>query len=196
MHLFLRDRRPRWLSALLGSAAVLAALAVALAWLRIDLPELHDVVAGWNGPEAQSGADASPAGDASAGSADIGSQIALARTYAELGQRADGLQLLERLALQHPQDGEIAFARASLLGQGSDPNELETAYDLYDVAVAHSPRLGTLARLHQGVIRARLGDADGALRIWRQQLALQPEEPYRSLFEEAIARAGVTLSDG
>jgi tetratricopeptide (TPR) repeat protein len=200
MHLFLHDRRPRWRSVLFASAAVFGVVAAALAWLRVDFAEMADFVARWNpsasGDSTVRGSETVPGNAGSATpSAEVRSQLALAQTYAELGQRAEALHLLERLALANPEDGEIAFTRASLLGRGSDPGELETAFELYEAAAKQSPRLGALARLHQGVIRARLGDGAGALQIWREQLALQPEEPFRSLFEDAIARAGVVVSD-
>lgn len=196
MHLFLRDRRRRWLSVLLVAAGVLLVLAAAFTWSRVDRSEILGFLAQWNGPEATqregdiSASLGSATSPSAAESADVREQIALARSYADLGQRLEGLQVLERLAQAHPQDGEIAFIHASLLSQGSDPAELETAFELYETAAARSPRLGDLARLHQGVIRVRLGDAPGGVRIWRDQLALQPEQPYRSLFQDAIARAG------
>lgn len=191
MHLFLRDRRPRWLSALLIAAAVFVVLAVALAWLRVDLYELRAFLSSpWSGPEGERTAESPEIAPSAASSADVRAQIALAKSYADLGRRAEGLDLLARLADAHPEDGEIAYARASLLAQGTDRGELETAFALYEAAAARAPRLGALARLYQGMTRARLGDAPGALAIWRDQLALQPEAPYRSLFEDAIARAG------
>lgn len=178
MHLFLRDRRPPWLSMLRYAAAVSVVLAVVLAWLRVDLSELRAFL-----PSSSEDREAArdPAHDAR-------ERLALARTLADLGRRAEGLELLARLSRAHPEDGEIAFARAALLAQGDDRGELETAFALYATAAARAPRLDALARLHQGLIRARLGDAAGALAIWREQLALEPEEPYRSLFEEAVAR--------
>lgn len=198
MHLFLRDRRSRWLSVLLVAGLALLILAAALAWLRVDRSEILGFLVPWSAPEVatkdaggpDTSRDGNPAPAPAVASPDVRAQIALARSYADLGQRLDGLQVLERLAHAHPQDPEISFARASLLAQGSDPAELQTAFELYEAAASRSSRLGILARLHQGVIRVRLGDAPGGVRIWRDQLALQPDEPYRSLLEDAIARAG------
>lgn len=194
MHLFLRDRRPRRRSAALILAVALAALVIAFAGLRVDLSLVRALLP-WDATGAQqAGGDGdaarAPDAPAAAGAAEVRVQIALARTYADLDRRADGLALLDRLADKHPHDGEIAYARASLLAQSADREELETAFSFYEMAAAQAPRLAALARLYQGVIRMRLGDGPGALAIWREHLASGPEEPYRSLFEEAIARAG------
>jgi hypothetical protein len=133
---------------------------------------------------------------AAANPADIGTQILLAQTYAELDRRADGLEVLDRLGKAYPKDGEIAFARASLLSQGENPAELRRAFEFYARAASVTPRLTSLARLHQGEIRVRLGDRPGAVRIWQDHLARFPEESHRALFEAAIAQARAPATGG
>lgn len=190
MHLFLRDRRPRWRSALLIAGAVVVVLAAS----RVDLAALRAFLA--PADEAGPGEDTVLAKiePAAADSPGIRARIALAWGYADLGRRSEGLDVLAHLRAAHPQDGEIAYAYASLLAQGSEAAELEGAFELYEAAALGAPQLAPLARLNQGLIRVRLGDASGGAAIWREQLAQQPAEPYRSLLENALAR--VESGDG
>lgn len=206
MHLFLRGRPPRWLR-LFAFALVMLGVGAAAAWFRADSATSGTFADVWESltpteaiaPEPQrerpslapSLAELLPGLEAKAAAdpANVGTQILLAQTYAELGRRAEGLTVLERLAKGRPKDGEVAFARASLLSQGDHAGELRSALEFYGRAATLAPKLTAIARLHQGEIRVRLGDRPGAVRIWQDHLARFPEEPRRDMFEAAIAQA-------
>ncbi|BAU50420.1 hypothetical protein SVA_3886 [Sulfurifustis variabilis] len=204
----LRGPRSRWL-AVFFVALIMLGVGAAAAWFGSEnssRPVFSDVWGGLSrpdGPAKGHAADKAPAALApslaellpgleaksAAHPDDVGAQILLAQTYNELGRRADGLKVLERLAKARPNDGEIAFARADLLGHGENAAELRQSFDLYARAATLTPRLIPLARLHQGEVRARLGDRAGAIRIWEAHLARFPEDAHRALFESAIAQA-------
>lgn len=209
MDLFPRGSRSRRLAAFAVAGVMFAVGASLVSYYQADRGAQAPFSAVWDGLAPSAAATAKDAaGDpppamapslgellpgleakAAANPADAGTQILLAQTYAELGRRADGLRVLERLAKTRPDDGEVAFAHASLLGQGDDVAALRSASELYDRAARLAPRLTGLARLHQGEVRVRLGDRAGAIRLWEEHLGRFPDEPRRALFEAAIAQA-------
>jgi cytochrome c-type biogenesis protein CcmH/NrfG len=119
----------------------------------------------------------------------IEQQLLLARTYQELGERSKGLKLLRSLHQHNDKNMEVSVTLATLLMAGSDPQELQEAYQLLEDAAQQKPELAPMARLYQGDIQVKLGDTAQALKIWKSHLAKMPAgDEQRSLFKQRIAQ--------
>ncbi|MBI5613238.1 MAG: tetratricopeptide repeat protein [Gammaproteobacteria bacterium] len=122
---------------------------------------------------------------------DVDSRLLLAQTYAEVGQRDKALKNLKQLRAEQPGNGHVAFVSATVLMAGGDPGELRQAFDLLEQS-RKQPALSSMARLQQGEIRLRQGDAAGARTLWQNELRqLAPDDRHRGLFEAELAKLNV-----
>jgi cytochrome c-type biogenesis protein CcmH/NrfG len=118
---------------------------------------------------------------------DIDKRTLLARTYLEMGLRDKGIAALRSLRRDVPQDTEIVILLATALTDGSGETELREAYRTYDDAVRLKPAAAPMARLYQGEVLLKLGDRQGALRLWKDYVrALPAGDQRRAPFEERI----------
>ena len=119
---------------------------------------------------------------------DIDQRLLLAQTYNEVGQRDKGLKTLRAIHRDAPANNHATILLATSLMQGNNPAELRESFTLLDEAVRARPPVAVMARLYQGEIRVRLGDAAGARKIWRDQLAKMPaEDKRRAMYESKLA---------
>lgn len=119
---------------------------------------------------------------------DVDSRLLLAQTYAEVGQRDKALQNLKRLRTEQPANAHVAFVSAAVLMAGGDAGELRQAFDLLEQSRTQ-PALAPMARLYQGEIRLRQGDAAGARTLWQDELRqLAPDDRHRGLLEAELAK--------
>ncbi len=119
---------------------------------------------------------------------DVDLQILLAQTYAELGQGEKAQELMDKVHQKFPEDSHVPFARAKILMAGKAPADLRRAIHLFEESALSDPKLGHLARLHQGQILLRLGDRERARQIWRDYLATLPAgDERRSAIEAELA---------
>ena len=81
--------------------------------------------------------------------------------------------------------------RSTLTGHGSQTCQAflpVRAIHLFEESALSDPKLGHLARLHQGQILLRLGDRERARQIWRDYLATLPAgDERRSAIEAELA---------
>ncbi len=122
----------------------------------------------------------------------IDQRVLLGQTYAELGQRDKAIKELHTAYRAAPQDARIAIVLATALMNDGTPAELRESFKLLGEAVGRKPEVAPMARLYQGDILTKLGDEQGALRIWKDYLRKMPAgDPQRTLFEDKIAQASV-----
>ena len=120
----------------------------------------------------------------------IDQRVLLGQTYAELGQRDKAIKELHTAHRAAPQDARITIVLATALMNDGTPAELRESFKLLGEAVGRKPEVAPMARLYQGDILTKLGDEQGALRIWKDYLRKMPAgDPQRTLFEDKIARA-------
>jgi cytochrome c-type biogenesis protein CcmH len=119
---------------------------------------------------------------------DIDQRLLLAQTYNEIGDRQKGIDALQAIHRDQPDNTRAALLLATTLMDQGSASDLRAAFALLDEAARRKPELAVMARLYQGEIRAQLGDREGAQRIWRAQLAqLPPGSPQRELYENKLA---------
>lgn len=121
---------------------------------------------------------------------DFDQRVLLARTYLEVGQRDKALSALRALGKDAPQNTEVLILLATSLSDGGTPDELREAYRVYDTTVKVKPAVAPMARLYQGEVLEKLGDRNGAIRVWKDYLAtMSVGDQRRALFEQRIAAA-------
>ncbi len=126
---------------------------------------------------------------------DVDSRLLLAQTYAEVGQRDKALQSLKSLRTEQPANAHVAFVSAAVLMAGGDAGELRQAFDLLDQS-RKQPALAPMARLYQGEIRLRQGDAAAARALWQDELGkLAPDDRHRGLFEAELAKLNMPTAN-
>ncbi|MEM8962253.1 MAG: sulfatase-like hydrolase/transferase [Acidobacteriota bacterium] len=113
---------------------------------------------------------------------------ALALAYFEAGRNRDAAMAAERVLATQP-DNAAALETAGLAALAED--DLGTARDRLEAAVQHDPRRSNAWNL-LGVVRFRVGDAEGALDAW-EQAARDPRQ-LDALFNLGLtaARMGET----
>jgi len=117
-------------------------------------------------------------------------RLLLAQTYVELGQHAKGVEQLRSLRKQAPQDIPATLLLATSLIQQGTQDGLREAAKLLGEAVYAKPAVMPMVRLYQGDIQMKLGDAPGAVSIWKDYLGkMSSGDPRRALFEEKITWA-------
>lgn len=122
---------------------------------------------------------------------DASQRTLLAQSYAELGERGKSIEQYRIVHKQQPHDTQVTIHLATLLLESDKPAELNEAFQLLDEALRARPAVLPMVRLYQGDIRLRLGDAPGAVRIWKEYLSQAPAgDKRRALFENKIAAAG------
>ena len=120
----------------------------------------------------------------------VDQRVLLGQTYAELGQRDKAIKELRAAHRAASQDARVAIVLATALMNGGAPAELRESFKLLGEAVGRKPEVAPMARLYQGDILTKLGDEQGALRIWKDYLRKMPAgDPQRTLFEDKIAQA-------
>lgn len=90
---------------------------------------------------------------------------------------------------QAPRDNPTTILLATSLMQRGTPADLNKSYKLLENAVQVNPAVAPMARLYQGDIKLKLGDAAGAVKIWKAYIGKMSEgDPRRAMFEEKIAQ--------
>lgn len=187
--------KPRWLMLGVGVAVIAVVLAVvgyALGWFR-STPE-------WTAPphaqetasSVASLADLLPGLEAkvAANPKDASQRLLLAQTYTELGQRDKSIKELRVVHKAEPQNNQATILLATALLESTAPADLREAQKLLEDAVRQNPAVAPMARLYQGDILVKLGDAKGAVKVWKDYLGQMPAgDPRRGMFEEKIAQA-------
>lgn len=122
---------------------------------------------------------------------DASQRTLLAQSYAELGERDKSIEQYRIVHKQRPQDTQVTIHLATVLLDSNKPAELNEAFKLLDEALRAKPAVLPMVRLYQGEIRLRLGDAPGAVKIWKDYLSQAPaRDERRAMFERKIAEAG------
>ncbi len=121
---------------------------------------------------------------------DASQRSLLAQSYAELGERDKSIEQYRIVRKQQPQDTQLTIHLATQLLESDKPAELNEAFKLLDEALRAKPAVLPMVRLYQGDIRRRLGDAPGAVKIWKDYLTQAPAgDGRRVMFERKIAEA-------
>lgn len=121
---------------------------------------------------------------------DVDRRVLLGQTYGELGQHDKAIKELGIAHRVAPQDPRVTILLATALMEHGEPGELRESYKLLDEAVKRKPAVAPMARLYQGDILARLGDTQGAVKVWKGYLKqMSAGDQRRSMFEEKIAQA-------
>jgi cytochrome c-type biogenesis protein CcmH len=187
--------KPRWLVMGVGVAVIAALLVVvgfAFGWFRPKAewaapPHAQETVS-----SVASLADLLPGLEAkvAANPKDISHRLLLAQTYTELGQRDKSIKELRAVHKAEPQNNQATILLATALQEGNAPADLREAHKLLEEAVRRNPAVSPMARLYQGDILMKLGDAKGAMKVWKDYLGQMPAgDPRRGMFEEKIAQA-------
>jgi cytochrome c-type biogenesis protein CcmH/NrfG len=122
---------------------------------------------------------------------DANQRTLLAQSYAELGERDKSIEQYRIVHKQTPQDTQVTIHLATVLLDGNKPAELNEAFKLLEEALRAKPAVLPMVRLYQGDIRLRLGDAPGAVKIWKDYLSQAPKnDERRVMFERKITEAG------
>jgi len=187
-----------------GGAVVLAAglFAVGLAVGRYHQPDARQQDSA-NAEEPMSQADAGAPHVASladllpgleakvaANPKDVDQRLLLAQTYNELGQRDKGTRELRIVHRADPKNTEVTILLGAALMESDSRKDLNEAFALLDDAVRLKPAVSPMARLYQGDIRLKLGDTQGAVKIWQDYLNhTSAGDQRRAMFEEKIAAA-------
>jgi len=192
--------RPRWPVLAIGAAGfvlLMFGIGYSLGWLRTDgtpdgASDAQSAMSQAASPAVASLADLLPRLEAKV-AADPGNReqrLLLAQTYVELGQFDKGVEQLRSLHKQAPQDNPTTILLATALIQQGTQDGLREANKLLEAAVRAKPEVMPMVRLYQGDIQMKLGDAPGAVKIWRNYLGkMSADDPRRALFEEKIALA-------
>jgi len=193
-------KQPRWLVLGVGATGftlLMFGVGYSLGWLRADAAPEGEPVAQTGMTQAASPGVAS-LGDllprleakVAADPRDNGQRMLLAQTYVELGQHTKAVEQLRLLHKQAPHDNPTTILLATSLMQQGTPAELRESSKLLDEAVREKPAVMPMARLYQGDIQMKLGDAPGAVKIWKDYLGkMSAADPRRAMFEEKIAQA-------
>jgi len=124
---------------------------------------------------------------AAADPSDIGRQLLLAQTYAELGQLDRGITLLNKLRQDGADHEQLVFVLATLLMRSERKGDRQQAFDLFGGSASTNPKTAYLARLYQGQILRKQGNDEGAHKIWRAALDRLPAgDPRRLQFQDEI----------
>jgi tetratricopeptide (TPR) repeat protein/tRNA A-37 threonylcarbamoyl transferase component Bud32 len=110
----------------------------------------------------------------------------LSRRLGRVGRRADGLALLERAQVRHPDDFWINHELGIYYSQ-EHPPRLDKAVSCHMAAVALRPS-SPGAHFNLGVTLNQQGDRDGAIAAYRETIRLEPN------FSEAYSRLGNALA--
>jgi len=123
----------------------------------------------------------------------VDQRVLLAQTYGELGLRDKSIKELRTAHRAAPRDARITILLATALMDGGAPNDLRESYKLLGDAVSSKPEVAPMARLYQGDILMKLGDARGAVKVWKDYLGEMPTgDPRRAMFEDKIAQASAS----
>lgn len=187
--------KPRWLVMGVGVAVMVALLVVvgfAFGWFRPKAEWSAPPHAQETASSVASLADLLPRLEAkvAANPKDTNQRMLLAQTYGEMGQREKGIKELRAVHKAEPQNNQATILLATALQEGNAPADLREAHKLLDEAVRRNPAVSPMARLYQGDILMKLGDAKGAVKVWKDYLGQMPAgDPRRGMFEEKIAQA-------
>jgi cytochrome c-type biogenesis protein CcmH len=121
---------------------------------------------------------------------DVGQRLLLAQTYNELGQRDKGIKELRIVNRAEPKNTEVTILLGAALMESDSRTDLSEAFSLLDEAVRLKPAVSPMARLYQGDIRVKLGDTQGAVKIWQDYLNhMSAGDQRRAMFQDRIAAA-------
>jgi cytochrome c-type biogenesis protein CcmH/NrfG len=121
---------------------------------------------------------------------DVGQRLLLAQTFNELGQRDKGIRELRIIHRAEPKNTEVTILLGAALMESDSRTDLNDALSLLDEAVRLNPAVSPMARLYQGDIRVKLGDTQGAVRIWQDYLNhMSAGDQRRTMFQDRIAAA-------
>lgn len=178
-------------------AAVLFGVGFSMGWFH---PQVESEDAGsphaMENPSASTLADLLPGLEAkvAANPKDLDQRLLLAQTYSELGQREKAIKELRLLRKADPKNTQVVIFLATALLESDAKSDLQEAYKLLGEAVRMKPALLPMARIYQGDILVKLGDAKGAIRLWQVYLAQAPvDDQRRKMFEEKIAQVSGQL---
>ena len=114
------------------------------------------------------------------------SWLLMSEALARSGSSADAVNILQNAARRHPGDAQLWVGLGNALvehGQGLTP----AAEHAYRQAM-HLPAGAAPGAFFYGLARARSGDRNGALALWREALAkAPPNASWRPLVEGGIA---------
>ena len=83
----------------------------------------------------------------------------------------------------------VTASRAKKMDSKSQ-TALRESSQILDEAVRLNPAVMPMARLYQGDIQLKLGDAKGAIKIWSEYVKQMPAgDQRRAMFEEKITQA-------
>lgn len=173
-------------------AAVLFGAGFSLGWFSPRAEkEAEESPQALENPSVSSLADLLPGLEAkvAANPKDVDQRLLLAQTYGELGQREKSIKELRSLRKVDPKNTQVVIFLASALLASDTKSDLQEAYKLLDEAVRMKPGLLPMARLYQGDILVKLGDRQGAIKLWKAYLAQTPtSDQRRGMFEERLAQ--------
>ncbi len=121
--------------------------------------------------------------------ANIGNQILLAQTYAELGRADEGITLLRKVALTNVETPRVNVVLALLLSKSGKPEDQTAALKLLeDASKADASQTG-IAELYRGRIYVAQGKNDLAIKAWKAALKKIPAtDNARSQLEEELGK--------
>ena len=118
-----------------------------------------------------------------------GSKMLLAQTYAEIGEIARGISLLDEIAQAEPKNIKISLVLASVLGKSDNPADLKRGMTLLDSIDDSTPDIAGSVFLQRGRLYRQMGENDSARAQWEQALkALPAASGYRKQVEIELAR--------
>lgn len=121
---------------------------------------------------------------------DVGNQILLAQTYAELGRTDEGVAILRGIAPGRPGTERVNVVLASLLIKSGKKNELIEALKLLDMVGKVDSTQRGFTELYRGRAYLAQGKKDVALKAWASALKkLAPDDNARTQIEDEIAKA-------
>lgn len=121
--------------------------------------------------------------------ANVGNQILLAQTYAELGRTDEGITILRKVALTNIETPRVNVVLALLLSKSGKPEDQTAALKLLENASkADASQTGT-AELYRGRIFVAQGKNDLAIKAWKAALKKIPAtDNARAQLEEELAK--------
>lgn len=110
----------------------------------------------------------------------LGNQILLAQTYAEIGKEAKAFELLRRLRHDHVENMRVALVLATILIRSGDQTDLDEARQLLDLVDKQSPDQRGAVHLYRGRLYMKALQRDAAIMEWTEALSeLPPSDSYR-----------------
>lgn len=188
---------PMWSLGIAGLVLSMFGVGYALGWFQSgaapgDAASAHVGMTDTNNASVASLSDLLPGLEAkvAANPSDAGQRRLLAQTCIELGQYDKGVEHLRVLHKQAPHDNPTTILLATSLMQRGTPADLSESYKLLDDAVQANPAVTPMARLYQGDIKLKLGDAAGAVKIWKGYIGkMSAGDPRRTMFQEKVEQA-------